>query len=494
MAQARKILIADPDLESVRALTRALRQRGFQMHYAPDGSKALEVSVLRHPDLILFDDGCRLIDARTFVQILRTNPRTEDIPVVLTSRAFEADKVRVFRDGVLQKPFNIDEVQSRLEQVFRRADAARELRAEAKEIEGHLSQLPIPDLLQILSVNKRSGRLTLSRGSERGEIHVRDGRPVNARLGAVEGEKALFRLVGWTEGTFAFVPGAAPSRVLVDRSMEDALLEGMRQADELSRLTPSLPQKGARLVLSPGAELSTEQHPVTAQVVELLRQPRPLPEILDLAPATDLEVVAALAALLQRGLARVAEGEEEAGRGPLLGTAEVHALKARLFRGRLGGRVGVAKVFLCAGGAKPLREFLRALPDLIPVAAEPRALRSGFGTVGRLELSEVLKLELCVLPPTDAARPLWRPFSSGSAGGLMLDTSEAALQLGRFLGFEVRVPLVVLGHGVPRQLLGAPAGVASVGEEAPEALRLLLLQSLNPVQPELSPERAARGE
>src|SRR6478672_811535 len=108
MAPVKKILIADPDLEAVRALSKALRQKGYQVHYAPDGSKALEVSVLRHPDLTLFDDHCKLIDAKTFLQILRTNPRTEDIPVVLTTSSYEQDKARAFRDGFLRKPFNID--------------------------------------------------------------------------------------------------------------------------------------------------------------------------------------------------------------------------------------------------------------------------------------------------------------------------------------------------------------------------------------------------
>ena len=87
MAQARKILIADPDVNAVRPLTKALRQRGDHVQYAPDGSRALEVAVLRHPDVILFDEHCRLIEARAFVQILLTNPRTDDIPVVVTTGA-----------------------------------------------------------------------------------------------------------------------------------------------------------------------------------------------------------------------------------------------------------------------------------------------------------------------------------------------------------------------------------------------------------------------
>jgi CheY-like chemotaxis protein len=98
MPTAYKILIADPDVDSARALTKALRQKGHQVHYAPDGSRALELAVMRHPDLVLFDERCRLLDARTFSQILRTNPRTEDVPVVLTTASFEPQS-RALRDG-----------------------------------------------------------------------------------------------------------------------------------------------------------------------------------------------------------------------------------------------------------------------------------------------------------------------------------------------------------------------------------------------------------
>jgi CheY-like chemotaxis protein len=84
MTAVRKVLIADPDLAAVRTLSKALRQRGYQVHYAADGSRALELAVLRHPDVVLFDEGCRLIEPSLFAQILASNPRTEGIPVVVT--------------------------------------------------------------------------------------------------------------------------------------------------------------------------------------------------------------------------------------------------------------------------------------------------------------------------------------------------------------------------------------------------------------------------
>ncbi|MCE9668067.1 DUF4388 domain-containing protein [Myxococcus stipitatus] len=481
MAQVRKILIADPDLESVRALSRALRTKGYQVHYAPDGSRALEVAVLRHPDLTLFDEGCRLLEARTFIQILRTNPRTEDIPVVLTTASFDGDRFRGLRDGYLRKPFNLDEVLSRIEHIFRRNEAAKDLKVEQQEIEGSLSQLSIPDLMQLLGMNRRSGRLSLERGNERGEIAVVEGRPVNAKLGRVEGEKALFRLLAWSEGTFTFSPGTNQVRVRINRAMDDALLEGMRQSDEVNRLLPGLPPRHTRLVLAPDVDLQQDQHPVTAQVVDLLRQPRALGEVLDLAPAPDLEVLGVLTTLMQRGVARLADGAgTDASASELLGAAEVHALRGRILRTKAPAKVATAKIFVCGSGASAARRVMARVPGLEALSAEPTAVKSGFGTLGRLVLSDVLRLDFCVLPPAEAARPLWRPFSAGAVGALLLDVSEAALGLAHYLAWEARMPVIVVGAEVPASLQGAPAGAVSVVDDLGEALRALLVQALNP--------------
>ncbi len=490
MPQARKILLADPDLDAVRGLSRALRERKYQVSYAPDGSRALEVAVLRHPDLILFDEGCKLLEARSFINILRTNPRTEDIPVVLTLTQY-TDRVQGLRDGYLRKPFNLDEVLSRIDHLFRRSDAARQLRGETKEIEGALGNLSLPDILQILSMNRRTGRLAVERGQERGEIHVADGRPVNAKVAAIEGEKALFRLLTWKEGAFAFMPLGVAPRERIQRAMDDALLEGLRQADELARLAPRLPPSHARVEFSPEAELSAApQHPVTAQVVAALRQPRTVPELLDLAPAVDLDVVAALLTLLDKGVARLATGSDEG--LELLGAAEIHALRTRLFRGRAAPRSAVTKVLVCGKLPAAGRRVSRELPQVSPTPSEGAALRSGLGTLGRLTVSEALAVDFCLLPASDAARPLWRPFSAGSLGALLLDDSEGAFALARYLAWEVRVPVVVSGAEVPAALRGAPAGVYAVPGSLMDALRGLLIAALRPLSDE-GGERARTG-
>lgn len=494
MAQARKILLADPDVNAVRPLTKALRQRGYHVQYAPDGSRALEVAVLRHPDVILFDEHCRLIEARSFVQILLTNPRTDDIPVVVTTNSRELDRFRGFRDGALQKPFNLDEVISRIDHLCRRVEAARELKGEAREIEGGLSQLPLPDLLQILAMNRRTGRLTLTNGAARGEIHLANGKPVNARLGEIEGEKALFRLVAWREGTFAFVPGPPPLRSLVNRHMEDVLLEGMRQADERDRLSAGLPPAGQLLQRRADAEELVEPHPVTEGVLQLLRSPRRISEVMDLSDAPDLEVLSAIGALLGRGIIERVAGAELS-EGPLLGAAEVHALRGRLMRGRSPRTTLVAKVVVCGSGSRAGRWLLKAVPGLTPVSAEPQALRSSFGTLGRIDVSDVLRVDLVVVPTAEAAKPLWRPFASGALGAILLESSEPAVRLARFCAFELRMPIVVAAKAasqglideeiVPVALRGAPMGAAVVSSDLSSVLRTVLLAAMQSPPPEV---------
>src|SRR5512138_315233 len=242
MPPVRKILLADPDPATARSLAPALRQRGYQVHAARDASRALQIAILRFPDLVLLDERAPLLEPRTFVRILRTNPRTERIPVVLTGEGDDPERARL--STFLKKPFNLDEVLARIEQIFRRVDASKAVSADSREIEGNLAQIPLVDLLQILAVNRKTGRLAVEREGERAEIALDDGRVVDARMGAAVGEKALYRLLTRREGQFAFVPGPSGGEPRIERKVEELVLEGLRQADEVARLQPALPQPG----------------------------------------------------------------------------------------------------------------------------------------------------------------------------------------------------------------------------------------------------------
>ncbi|MBS2030562.1 MAG: DUF4388 domain-containing protein [Deltaproteobacteria bacterium] len=478
MAASRKLLIADPDAESARVLARALRERGYQLHAAADGARALEIAVLRHPDLILFDETSRLLEARTFIQILRTNPRTEDIPVIVTGHGNDLERLRGYRDGYLRKPFNMDEVLSRIEQIFRRTEAARQLKGEASEIEGSLKQMGIADLLQILAGNRRTGRIELTSNGHRGEIHLGDGRPVNARVGGVEGEKALFRLLSWREGSFAFtpLPTAPPARI--DRGMEDALLEGMRQADEAARIAERLPSTAAFIALAPGAQIPNELHPITQQVVQALVESLPLGEVLDRCPATDFEVLAAIASLIDKGLVVQVERRESADATPLLQPAELHALRAKLVRGRQS--IAALGKIIVAGQARGVARFARALARLPGYGVERGVAASDFGALGTIALPDNLTIEVLALPTHEDFRPLWRPFGAGAVVAVILD--ETGLPLANFFAADSRVHLMLAGAAAVPQSLRRAAGGTSLGPtDAAEAIRAALALAAAPV-------------
>ncbi|MFY3742956.1 DUF4388 domain-containing protein [Anaeromyxobacter sp. Red801] len=478
MATVRKILVADPDPATVRALAPVLRQRGYQVHAARDGSRALQAAILRFPDLILLDEDCPLLDARSFVRILRTNPRTERIPVVITGASSDPDRSRL---GLyLRKPFNLDEVLARVEQVFRRAEASRAVSGDGREIEGNLAQIPLVDLLQILSVNRKSGTLTVEREGERASISLAEGRVVDAAMGTVVGEKALFRLLTHREGQFAFLPGLPPAAQRIDRRVEELVLEGLRQADEVARLLPELPapEDGVELAVHP-SEIPAGLHPVTEEVLGLLQSgaPRPFHELLDRCRATDLEAMRAVGALLEHGYARRREALSPEPRGQLLAPHELHALRARIARGRSSGPQTVGKVVVAGGGPLARRAALsrfQAVPGFRP---EPEPPAGGFGTVGRVTLADGVRVDLAELPGDRALMPLWRPFSAGAVGALVLLPADGIDPLLEELVKVQRLPVVVCGPSearVPDVLREAPGGFAFEGSDAAEGLRALL--------------------
>jgi hypothetical protein len=164
-------------------------------------------------------------------------------------------------------------------------------------------------------------------------------------------------------------------------------------------------------------------------------------------------------------------------------------------RGRSARTTLVTKVVVCGSGSRAGRWLLKSLPGLTPVNAEPHAVRSSFGTLGRLEVSDVLRVDLVVVPTAEAARPLWRPFVSGAIGALLLEETDAAIRLARYCAFDLRLPLVIAArsasHGmvsaevVPAPLRGAPMGAAIVSTDISSVMRTVLLAALQSPPPEV---------
>lgn len=123
-----KVLVVD-DSATARAFVKAaLARLGLQVAEASSGPEAL--AILRaHPiDLVITDVVMPDMDGYELVRLIRKDPRTSTIPVLLlTSRGDVADKVAGFEAGAddyVVKPFEPAEMEVRIQALLARRSAA----------------------------------------------------------------------------------------------------------------------------------------------------------------------------------------------------------------------------------------------------------------------------------------------------------------------------------------------------------------------------------
>lgn len=110
-------------------------------------------------------------------------------------------------------------------------------------LQGSLSELSLPDVIQMVSVSGKTGVFEVRRSGEVGSIYLRDGRIVDATVGGLRGDTAVYELAIWSEGDFSFKPGEETDSVTIHLSNANLMMEAARRLDEwrvLSRKIPSL--------------------------------------------------------------------------------------------------------------------------------------------------------------------------------------------------------------------------------------------------------------
>jgi len=100
---------------------------------------------------------------------------------------------------------------------------------------GSLETLPIGDLVKILNICRKSGRLLLERAAEHADLYFVDGELRHAMVAGVAGEPAFYRIMEWTDASFSFESGRKPPLVSIPGPTMTLLMEGMRLLDERRR-------------------------------------------------------------------------------------------------------------------------------------------------------------------------------------------------------------------------------------------------------------------
>lgn len=99
-------------------------------------------------------------------------------------------------------------------------------------LEGDLTNLQMPTLLQSINMGKMTGRLDLQSGSDVATIYFNEGNPQHCDLRNSEGETALVEAIGWDEGEFRFFAEPPHHRDTIKKRLETLLMEGAALFDQ----------------------------------------------------------------------------------------------------------------------------------------------------------------------------------------------------------------------------------------------------------------------
>jgi pilus assembly protein CpaE len=122
---AKRILVVDDEIESVKLIGLMLQRRGYEIIAARSGSQALEKAQTENPDLVILDIMMPDMDGYEVCRQLRVDPATADLPIIMfTAKTMVDDKVAGFQAGAddyLTKPVHPEELASRIEAVLLRS-------------------------------------------------------------------------------------------------------------------------------------------------------------------------------------------------------------------------------------------------------------------------------------------------------------------------------------------------------------------------------------
>lgn len=106
----RRVLLADDDPALRRLIGTTLGSGDFEVLQAVDGEEALRMAQQQLPELVLLDVNMPKRDGFEVCRLLKREPQTRDIKVVmLTARTTDADRARardVGADDYFVKPFS----------------------------------------------------------------------------------------------------------------------------------------------------------------------------------------------------------------------------------------------------------------------------------------------------------------------------------------------------------------------------------------------------
>jgi len=176
--------------------------------------------------------------------------------------------------------------------------------SQARTMSGAIEEIPLPDLLQLLSTSKKNGILVIRTEDDVGKIYMRKGVIYYASINDLDDVppmKSIFRMLTWQKGLFDLDPPDErefPNEI--NLSVQEVLMEGLRQLDEFNEIRNELPDLNTRLILSqPVIPPLRDLKPEELDILQLAHNYGHLETVLNKSLATDLETVQIILKLIK---------------------------------------------------------------------------------------------------------------------------------------------------------------------------------------------------
>jgi len=243
-----KIFVVDTNLFFVKRLTEALRQQGFEVVQCSESAYALTMIEWNMPVAILCGINLRNSNGFEIPAILRADVKTSHIPVIAIGDRSQQSQLEALRAGYedfLDRRLGAEEIAAHLvsflsshrdgfqpTQMLERSETA---------LDGRLSLVDLPGVLQVLAQSRQTGGLHINADSTDGIIFFDAGEITHAESGQLAGDGAVVHLVKscylTKEGVYKFIPGDAAMLRTVQGSLNALIMDALRELDEQERDT-----------------------------------------------------------------------------------------------------------------------------------------------------------------------------------------------------------------------------------------------------------------